>query len=282
MRTEITSAEIESYQENGFLVVEEFLTRDELDEWRDAFDHAVAERDAPILGHDTDDSDPQLSDAEREERRHLRQVFTQRVNLWQSNEDLRRIMLDPDLGKQAAELAGVEGIRIWHDQALVKQPWANPTSYHLDLPYWSFRSSDAITMWVALDDATVENGCLYYVAGTQKWERYDNVPIGRELGAIFDIYPEWKQLPIVACPVRAGGALFHNGLTCHGAAANMTSGPRRAMTCAYMPDGSTFNGIQNILRPEQLARLSVGDPLDDEDQNPLIYSRAHAARESRR
>jgi ectoine hydroxylase-related dioxygenase (phytanoyl-CoA dioxygenase family) len=37
-------------------------------------------------------------------------------------------------------------------------------------------------------------------------------------------------------------------LAAHGAGANMTRGQRRAMTCAYMPDGSTFNGVQNICR----------------------------------
>ena len=44
------------------------------------------------------------------------------------------------------------------------------------------------------------------------------------------------------------------------------------MTCAYMPDGSTYNGKQNILSDEQIARLKVGDPLNDDAQNPLIYS----------
>ena len=46
------------------------------------------------------------------------------------------------------------------------------------------------------------------------------------------------------------------------------------MTCAYMPDGATFNGQQNILSDEQVAELEVGDVLDDESQNPLIWSKA--------
>jgi hypothetical protein len=54
----------------------------------------------------------------------------------------------------------------------------------------------------------------------------------------------------------------------------MTPGFRRAMTCAYMPDGSTFNGQRNILRPEQIERLQIGDVLDDEEQVPLIYHRS--------
>ena len=51
----------------------------------------------------------------------------------------------------------------------------------------------------------------------------------------------------------------------------MTNGYRRAMTCAYMPDGSTFNGQRNILKDEQIARLEVGDVLRDPAQNPMVY-----------
>ena len=68
---------------------------------------------------------------------------------------MRTFMLDARLGKMAAELAGVDGMRIWHNHALIKQPWANPTGWHLDNPYWSYYSRDAISLWVALDDATL-------------------------------------------------------------------------------------------------------------------------------
>jgi ectoine hydroxylase-related dioxygenase (phytanoyl-CoA dioxygenase family) len=72
--------------------------------------------------------------------------------------------------------------------------------------------------------------------------------------------------------VAAGGALFHNGLTFHGAGANMTPRARRAMTAGFMPEDATFNGIQNILSPERVARLRIGDPLADDDENPVVYS----------
>ena len=51
----------------------------------------------------------------------------------------------------------------------------------------------------------------------------------------------------------------------------MTPGFRRAMTCAYMPEGSTFNGQANILPQEYLSTLKVGDTLNSDEQNPLIY-----------
>ncbi len=62
----------------------------------------------------------------------------------------------------------------------------------------------------------------------------------------------------------------HNGLSAHGAGPNMTPYPKRAMTCAYMPVGARFNGQKNILSDEQVAKLKVGDVLDDEQQNPLV------------
>ena len=71
--------------------------------------------------------------------------------------------------------------------------------------------------------------------------------------------------------MKAGSCSFHNGLLAHGAGANMTPGWRRAMTCAYMPDGSTFNGIENVLPPDMIERLEIGALIDDDSQVPLIY-----------
>ena len=93
-------------------------------------------------------------------------VFTQRLQLWTDDAKMRQLMLDPAIGKMAAELAGVDGIRIWHDQALIKEPWASPTGFHLDNPYWSYSNRAALSLWVALDDATQQNGALIFCPGT--------------------------------------------------------------------------------------------------------------------
>jgi phytanoyl-CoA hydroxylase len=263
MNTNITQAQIDSYQADGFVVIEDFLTPDELTTWRQYVDEAVAQRE-----------DRKLADGRmRAGDSYYDRVFVQRINLWTDHDGMRELMLDARLGQMAAYLAQVDGIRIWHDQALMKQPWANPTGWHLDNPYWSFSSHAAISIWVALDDATLENGCLYFVPGTHKLATFDNVGIGENMGDLFRVYPDWARMPSVAAPMKAGSCSFHNGLVAHGAGANMTPGWRRAMTCAYMPDGSTFNGQQNILPPEAMARLTIGDVLDDDALNPLIYKR---------
>ena len=262
IKTNLKREPIESYRENGFIVIEDFLSAQELETWRNAVEEAVAERGRlRILGREP------ITDDET----YYNNVFVQRVNLWQDNEKMRKLIVDRRLGKMAAELAGVEGIRIWHDQALNKQPWANPTGWHLDNPYWSYYSRQTLSIWVALDDATLENGCLYFLPGSHKTATFENVGIGENIGDIFRVYPDWATIEAVPAPMKAGSCSFHNGLLAHAAGPNMTPGWRRAMTCGYMPDGCTFNGKRNILRTEQLARLKIGDLLDDDRQNPLIY-----------
>jgi ectoine hydroxylase-related dioxygenase (phytanoyl-CoA dioxygenase family) len=154
---------------------------------------------------------------------------------------------------------------------LIKPPFGNATGWHVDNPFWSFSSRDSISIWVALDDATLGNGCLWYLPGTHKTARFDQTDIGTNQRDLFKIYPEWLGIEAVACPCPAGSAVFHNGLTAHGAGANMTNRPRAAMTCAYMPDGSTFNGRRNVLPYEYFKSLKVGDVLNDNEVVPLIF-----------
>lgn len=267
MKNELSAQAIAQYRRDGFLVVEDFLSPDELGFWRNALDEAVLKRN----GNKMPDRKEVYGKGDDQDKAYYDNVFDQLINLWQDNEKMRKIMLDERLGKMAAQLADVEGIRIWHDQALIKKSWANPTSWHLDTPYWSFSDRRALSIWVALDDATYENGCLFFIPESYQQTTFENPGIGKNMGAIFTTYPEFKTTKAVAAPMKAGSCSFHNGLTIHGAHANMTPGLRRAMTCAYMPDGNTYNGTPNILSEEIVAGLKVGDLLNNDAINPLIY-----------
>jgi len=263
MNDTLNEQQIDSYRQNGFLVIEGFLNPSELEHWGRVTQEAVDERLAAGPGGGiTNQHNPDA---------YYAQVFTQCLKLADTHAEMRELMFDPRLGQLAATLAGVDGIRIWHDQALFKPPFGNPTAWHLDNPYWSFSSRDALSIWVALDDATRDNGCLYYLPGSHVSATYANAGIGNNQADLFKKYPEWREITSVGCPCSAGAAVFHNGLTAHGAGANMTNRPRRAMTCAYMPDGSTFNGQQNILPDAYLQSLKIGDLLNDDTINPLIW-----------
>src|SRR6202000_1983940 len=153
----------------------------------------------------------------------------------------------------------------------IKRAWANPTAWHLDSPFWSFSDRNAISIWIALDDATLENGCLFFIPGSHRETTFENKGIGKNMDGIFEVYPQLVKMNSVAAPMKAGSCSFHNGLTIHGANANMTSGFRRAMTCAYMPDGNVYNGQPNVLPDVYVRDLAVGDLLNNDAQNPLIY-----------
>ena len=273
MKYEVTADEVEYYRKNGFVVIEDFLSAGELEHWRTTVMGAVKERAGQKMpGKEIKVGE---SDGINEDEAYYGKVFDQLLNLWQTDAGVKELMCDERIGQMAAQLSGADGIRIWHDQALFKRPWANPTSWHLDTPFWSFSDRRALSIWIALDDATYQNGCLYFIPGSYHETESVNKGIGKNMDGIFEVYPQFVKVNSVAAPMKAGSCSFHNGLTIHGAGPNMTSGYRRAMTCAYMPDGNTFNGQANILPDAYLKTLRIGDSLNNNEQNPLIYHRSN-------
>lgn len=263
MQTQLTDEEVRFYRDNGYMIRRNFLDAEQVAELRSNVLAAIAampgKRKIAGVGADLVEGDA-----------YYDRVFTQRINLWRLSDVVQRYMQSPALGEMLCKLEGVDRLRLWHDQAFIKEPFGNPTALHIDNPYWSFHSRQSISIWIALEDATLENGCLCFLPGSHKLARYDNVFLRDEFGAIFDIYPEMKNIQPVHAVMRAGDCSFHNGLTVHGAGVNMTTGRRMAMSCAYMPDGAVFNGQQNILPDSYFAKLRVGDPLDNDELNPLI------------
>ena len=134
-------------------------------------------------------------------------------------------------------------------------------------------SRQSISIWIALEDATLENGCMWFIPGSLQHATYDNSGIGANMADLFKLYPKMATTDSVAVPMKAGDCSFHNGLVAHGAGANMTRGRRIAMTCAYMPVGSTFNGNRNVLPKAYFESLKKGDFLANDDWNPVVWSR---------
>jgi ectoine hydroxylase-related dioxygenase (phytanoyl-CoA dioxygenase family) len=267
MNSTLTPEQIQYYKTNGFVAQRQFLAPAEVAELKQAVLDSVIvmnQKNQFVGG-----SDIELKGRSND---YYGQVFTQRVNLWRISPVVKRYMLSPDLGRMMCQLEDVKGYRVWHDQTLIKEPFGNPTAWHLDNPYWSFYSRQAISIWIALEDATLENGCMWFIPGSQKHATYDNSGIGANMADLFKIYPKMAEIDPVSVPMKAGDCSFHNGLAAHGAGANMTRGRRIAMTCAYMPVGSTFNGARNVLPKAYFESLKKGDVLENDDWNPVVYA----------
>ena len=276
MNFSLSDEQIAAYGRDGFIAHRAFLSPSEVSELKAAVLAAIAGVGRNKIASRDD------AETMTEGDTYYDSVFTQKLNLWRISDTIKRYMLHPELGRmctrleQANEITApddspVDGFRVWHDQALIKEPYGNPTAWHLDTPYWSFCSRHALSIWIALEDATLENGAMWFIPGSHRLANFVNVPIGLDLSSLFKVYPEMTGFDPVPVPMKAGDCSFHNGLTAHGAGANMTRGRRIAMTCAYMPIGSTFNGNRNILPPALLGQLEVGDVLEDDDWNPIVH-----------
>lgn len=262
MRTTVSRKQTEKYRTDGFLHYPDLLDRREVIELRDSIAAAIAtmgRRKVAGEGADMEDGDEFYD-----------RVFTQRLNLWRISDTIHSYVANPGIGRMISELTGVTSFRIWHDQALIKEPFANHTALHTDIPFWSFYSESAISIWIALEDTTVANGCLCFMPGTHRRVTFQRTRINEEFGNIFQFYPELRGIEPVPVEMKAGDCSFHNGLVIHGAGVNMTTSRRIAMSCAYMPDGSVFNGQQNILPASYVRSLEIGQPLDDDTINPVV------------
>lgn len=78
--------------------------------------------------------------------------FTQVTNLWQVEPKSRSFVLNRKFADIARQLLGVDHVRLYHDQALVKTPKAGETPWHQDYFYWPIDSPNNVTMWIPMHD----------------------------------------------------------------------------------------------------------------------------------
>ena len=123
----ITPDEIDAFRENGFHIVPNLLSPSQLEQWRTIIFSAVEDRADKKYkfptAHEEDHTNVDLD--------YYDNVFTQRINLWQTHPSVKELLLESGsvIGKIAAELEGIDCVRIWCDQALIKEPFANPTAW---------------------------------------------------------------------------------------------------------------------------------------------------------
>jgi len=165
-------------------------------------------------------------------------AFLQVTNLWVHDESVRRFVTARRFARIAAELLGVEGVRLYHDQALFKEAGGGHTPWHEDQFYWPFDSDRTITMWMPLVDVPAEIGTMTFAAGTHKLGYLGRFGISDESDAAFQALVEERGIALrTHGEAAAGDATFHAGWTLHRADANPTGNVRSVMTVIYFADG---------------------------------------------
>lgn len=166
-------------------------------------------------------------------------AFLQIMNLWQSDEEVKKFVLAKRFAKIAADLMGVDNVRIYHDQALFKEPGGGPTPWHQDQYYWPIDTPNTVTMWMPLVDINEDMGMLTFASGSHTRGRIFDYEISDESEAEFENYVQANGFPVTrAAAMNAGDATWHYGYTIHSAPGNFSDKMREVMTVIYIADGA--------------------------------------------
>jgi ectoine hydroxylase-related dioxygenase (phytanoyl-CoA dioxygenase family) len=209
------------------------------------------------------------------ERSTYDRAFLQVMNLWEHSAVVREFVLGKRLGRIAAQLLQVDGVRLYHDQALYKEPGGGITPAHADQYYWPLATDRTITAWIPLQAVPHDMGPLGFYAGSQL------VQFGRDLGISDEseekITANMAQhgFEFAIEPFDLGDISFHLGWTFHKAGANRSATPRSVMTIIYMDHAMTLSESTNDIQRNDWAQwcpqARVGEVIQTV-KNPLIYA----------
>lgn len=259
----LSAEQIESYQENGHIYLKQVASANEVNPYEKVISDVVMElndHNKPVSERDT-----------------YGKAFIQIGNLWQHSEACSRFVLSRRFAKLAADLMGVDGVRIYHDQALFKEPGGGHTPWHQDQIYWPLDTLNTITMWMPLVPVPEDVGTMTFASGTYQSGYVSRQEISDESHKTLAQYIEGKEIQTVNYgEMSAGDATFHAGWTMHSAPGNPTDHMRKVMTVIYIADGVRIiepdskareNDLRNWLpgcKPGEIA----ASPL-----NPLVYKK---------
>lgn len=172
-----------------------------------------------------------------------------------SLESLRKInqpSLDPVLATHTrhAGILNIVGkligpdVKLFGDQFFIKPPGGIEKTYHQDSPYFKIEPMALVTAWTALDDVTLENGCMYVVPGSQNGGPLEHsepwMVGGRQDMKIPDSEINFsKERPVT---MGAGDVSFHHSLILHRSGPNNTPQFRRGLAVHYMAARSRWTG----------------------------------------
>lgn len=181
-----------------------------------------------------------------EDRDTYGKAFLQIMNLWERDEAVKQFTLAKRFAHIAAQLLGVAAVRLYHDQALYKEPGGGFTPWHQDQYYWPLSTTNTVTMWMPLLDITEDMGMLTFASGSQRSGFVENVAISDESEAVLDTFIHEKGYAISrAKTMQAGDATWHYGWTLHNAPGNQSAQTREVMTLIYFADGARVTQPQN-------------------------------------
>jgi len=252
--------QVEFYQKNKFIKLKDVFEGETLRYFGGLISQIVAEKTKNV--------------ASLAERDTYGKAFLQIFNLWKEDEEIQKFIFSKRLAQIATQLMQVDGVRMYHDQALFKEGNGGFTPWHADQYYWPLSSDKTITAWIPLQKIDCEMGPLEFSAGSHV------ISEGRTL-AISDESEQWieKRLRVtdfkkISEPFDWGEVSFHSGWIFHRAGPNRTTETRKVMTVIYMDKDMKLQAPTNDGQINDWNTWCPGAKIGeiiDTPLNPILY-----------
>ena len=256
----LSDKDISFYRNNGFIKLKNVFNKEEIDFLNVEITKEVNALNKQVLSMDQRDT--------------YGKAFLQIMNIWKNSETVKQIVFGKKLAKIATELMEVEGVRLYHDQALYKEPSGGYTPWHADQFYWPLASDKTVTAWIPLQETPLEWGPLEYSAGSDQLMDGRDKEISDESQQFLENALKQKGFSHVIEPFDLGEVSFHKGWLYHRAGPNKTNEMRKVMTVIYMDKNMKLKAPENKNQqndwdtwcPGAIIGETVDTPL-----NPILY-----------
>jgi phytanoyl-CoA hydroxylase len=247
----VSDDQISFFKKNGYVRFDDVLSAAEVEVVREGMRKALEEKKGfhrDLAGNTGDKA-----------------LILQMLNLWENHDEIKQYVFGRRIARIASQLTGSDGLHLYHDQALVKEPGPSaPSPWHQDQPYWPSREPGMISCWMALDDVTIDRGCMQFIPGSHHWGEFPPMSFAGDGPKIEELLSDeqkaaWKPVPV---ELTAGSCTFHHGLTFHYTNANTTAHVRRALVTIYIPEGINFAAEEKMDNPfSDTITSKKGEPL---------------------
>ena len=264
----LSDDQISFFNENGYLAGVKMLDEKQVNFLRNELTE-IADTNHPGHNlyyefHSNESSDPST-------------ILFHALGAWRIGPGFHDVLWNPRFLVAASQLLGNVPVRFWHDQLFWKPAKkGGVVAWHQDYSYWTrTKPVEHLTCWCGLDDATKENGCLQYIAGSHKWGLLPKPVLAGDIQGIKDFLNEEQKKQFEHpqyAEVNAGETIFHHSLTLHGSGENKSDKPRRAFVINVFADGVVSDTDDPLL--EGVPVVSKGEKMQGQFF-PLLYDPLH-------
>jgi ectoine hydroxylase-related dioxygenase (phytanoyl-CoA dioxygenase family) len=227
----VTPAQVKYFSENGFIKI------------KNIFEPAVIDYMNIVISKEVDRLNNQQIPLE--ERDTYGKAFLQIMNLWTHTSAVKDIVFSKKIAQIATGLMQTAGVRLYHDQALFKEPKGGHTPWHADQYYWPLATENTVTAWIPLQATPLNYGPLEFSAGSNKLTAGRDKQISDESQAFLEAELKRNAFNHVVEPFDVGEISFHRGWLYHRAGPNVSGNMRKVMTMIYMDIDTVLKTPEN-------------------------------------